>query len=164
MNDRPPGADHADLAWQFRLTTALAGKDAEHQAEIERLLSIITDIRGALDRLLASETGIAAIDYRRSMQTIARQLDSTSRANGLEAIGCPGEEADPSIHRVVATRHDPGVPADGVIEVVRHGYRYRDRIVPAEVIVSIGPDETATAMPGGTGPAAPQLSTDEERE
>ncbi len=155
MSDRPPGADHTDLAWQFRLTTALAGKEAEHQAETESLLSIITDIRGALDRLLASGTGIGTVDYRRSIQTIARQLDSALRAHGLEAIGCPGEEADPSIHRVVATRHDPGVPTDGVIEVVRHGYRYRDRIVPAEVIVSIGPDQTATSMPGGTGPAAP---------
>ena len=129
MSDRPPGADRHRPSLAVQAHHCPRGKEAEHQAETESLLSIITDIRGALDRLLASGTGIGTVDYRRSIQTIARQLDSALRAHGLEAIGCPGEEADPSIHRVVATRHDPGVPTDGVIEVVRHGYRYRDRIV-----------------------------------
>ena len=149
-----------DLDWQFRLANALASKDAEHLAETERLLAVITAARSALDRLASAddpgETKRAGetkepgetkeangASTNRTARLIAETMDAALRDIGVETIGKRGEDADPLIHRIVGTEPSSGTPADQVVDVLRHGYRYRGLIEPADVIISVPPPNHA---------------------
>ena len=60
------------------------------------------------------------------------------RRHGITPVNALGQPFDPNLHHALATKVDPGQPANTVVEVVKEGYRIHERLLrPAEVIVAI---------------------------
>lgn len=122
---------------------ALAARDAAHRAHTERLLLVCADTLDACGRLLADGPGGAdPVAYHRSLELVARQLESAVTGEGLELFGRVGERADPATHHVVEVRAAPsGAGDDEVLEVVRRGYRYRGQVLRAARVVVAAADD-----------------------
>lgn len=101
-------------------------------------------LRGFLDILDNLERGLAQTNDDRSplaqgMQMILSQAHAWMKSEGLERIKTLQATFDPAIHEAVGAieseNHGPGM----IVEEVRSGYRWSDRILrPAGVIVAKG--------------------------
>lgn len=123
---------------------ALAARDAAHRALTEDLLLVLADALDSFDRLLAEGTAADPQAYRRSLELIARQLESSLSGQGVEPVGRVGERADPATHHVAGVRTAPGAADDEVLEILQRGYRYRGHVLrAARVVVAVngGPEQ-----------------------
>lgn len=152
---RPGPGDDSDLFWHVKLSRELADRDSQHQAETERLVAVLLTTLSDLDGLLALRHQDAA-RYRRGAELVSRKLAAALRDTGVQLIGTPGEPLDPAVHKVIGIAESPGIPPDHVTQVLRHGYQYRGRVTPADVMVS--------AVPDAGQPDSSQPNTDEEQE
>lgn len=68
------------------------------------------------------------------------QLVSVLKDKGIEEIVPDGEEFDPQFHEGVSHLPHDEVPENCVIETIRSGYRFKDKLIrAATVVVSSGP-------------------------
>ena len=72
------------------------------------------------------------------MTLILKQLNDLLNENGLQPIEAEKKKFDPNLHEAIA--HEPSeFPEETVIQQIRRGYRFRDRLLrPARVVVSSG--------------------------
>lgn len=160
--DQPgSGTADGDLLWRLTLSRELAKQDGRHQAETGRLIAVLLDALSDLDGLLALGN-VGAARYRRGTEIVSRRLAAALREAGVELIGVPGEPLDPAIHCVIGTAESPGTPPEHVTQVLRHGYQYRGRVTPADVMVSAAPEADPPSARGQS--VSNQLGTDEEQE
>ncbi|MFB3786902.1 MAG: nucleotide exchange factor GrpE [bacterium] len=76
-------------------------------------------------------------NWLNTLETMYRRLQSTLEKEGLVAIESLGQKLDLSVHEVVQTREEPGVPDNTVVEELVKGYRFGRRILrDAKVIVA----------------------------
>jgi molecular chaperone GrpE (heat shock protein) len=124
--------EHADRT--LELATALS----EHDQSIRRLLWGLVEVVDSFDRLLALGPDTAFESYLASVRSTANMLTRMLADNGVELIGRQGEIADPDTHQLVDVTDTPDAPEDTVLSVVRHGIRYRGKLIrPAAVITSV---------------------------
>ncbi|GAA1895842.1 hypothetical protein GCM10009837_17270 [Streptomyces durmitorensis] len=129
-------ATAARLAYENSL--ALTARDAAHRALTEQLLLVLADTLDSFDRLLAEGADVDPNSYRRSLELIARQLETALTGQGVEPVGRVGERADPATHHVTEVRTAPGAADDEVLEIVQRGYRYRGHVLrAARVVVAV---------------------------
>lgn len=70
------------------------------------------------------------------LAALERSLMSRARQAGLEQVSC-GAGFDPLIHESIDVRQIPGIESGTIVEIVRSGWRYRDRLIrPALVVVN----------------------------
>jgi len=83
----------------------------------------------------------------KGVELSVRKLEDALRAHGLEAIEAVGKPFDPKVHEAIGHEESSEHPEDTVVEVLRPGYRVRDRVVrPALVKVARPP-----ALPAAGG-------------
>jgi len=103
---------------------------------IARLLPALDDLHKALDHKPAG------IDepWVKGVELSVRKLEEPLGAHGLEAIDAVGKRFDPSVHEAIGHEESAEQPEDTVLQVLRRGYRLRDRVVrPALVKVARRP-------------------------
>ncbi|MFG2498052.1 nucleotide exchange factor GrpE [Streptomyces sp. NPDC048441] len=133
-------ATTARLAYENSL--ALAAQDAAHRALSEQLLLVLADTLDSFDRLLAEEATADPASYRRSLELIARQLETAMTGQGVEPVGRVGERAEPATHHVAEVRTAPGAADDEVLEILQRGYRYRGQVLRAARVIVAVPGDT----------------------
>ena len=128
----------------------LAGEDL-----IRKVLAIADDFDLAIDNRpaeLADDSwveGVAAID--RKLRTL---LDSEG-VSQIEAV--PGTPFDPRAHEAIANVPGTGRAEGEIVDVVRRGYKLRDRVIrPALVAVAAG--DPADATPGRAAGGDPRTN------
>jgi molecular chaperone GrpE len=110
---------------------------------ISRLLPGLDDLHKALEHT-PEGTDEAWV---KGLELSVRKLEDALRAHGLEAIEAVGKQFDPSVHEAIGHEESSDHPEDTVIQVLRPGYRIRDRVVrPALVKVARPP-----ALPSADG-------------
>ncbi len=126
----------------------LAGEDL-----IRKVLSIADDFDLAIDNRPAE---LADNSWAEGVTAIDRKLRALLESEGVTAIeASPGTQFDPRQHEAIANVPGTGRPEGDVVDVVRRGYKLRDRVIrPALVAVAEGdagnaPD--ALADGGATG-------------
>jgi len=103
---------------------------------ISRLLPGLDDLHKALDH---TPEGIDEA-WVKGVELSVRKLEDALRAHGLEAIDAVGKPFDPKVHEAIGHEESSEHPEDTVVEVLRPGYRVRDRVVrPALVKVARPP-------------------------
>jgi len=76
-------------------------------------------------------------NWLKTLDTMYRRLLSTLEKEGLVAIESVGKMLDLSVHEVVQTREEPGVPDNTIVEELVKGYRFGRRVLrDAKVIVA----------------------------
>lgn len=119
----------------------LAGEDL-----IRKVLAIADDFDLAVENQPPELAGNAWVD---GVAAIDRKLRALLESEGVSPIEAPaGTRFDPREHEAIATVPAPGRPEGEIVDVVRRGYRLRDRVIrPALVAVASG-EPTTDAAPG----------------
>jgi molecular chaperone GrpE len=69
------------------------------------------------------------------MEMIERQLREFMSGSGVEAIDAVGAKFDPHLHEAVSQEEDATAPEGQVIRQLRRGFRLRDRLLRAAMVV-----------------------------
>lgn len=100
---------------------------------IEALLPIVD----AFERALQAEAGPSTENYRKGVELIYKQLIDLLARRGVHPLDTVGQLFDPRYHQAVTYEASPGHPEGEVIEEVRRGYLFGDRLLrPAMVKVA----------------------------
>lgn len=104
----------------------------------ERLLPVLDSFELGL---AASEGARDAAAIADGMRMTFNQLMSALREEGLEVVDATNAPFDPHLHEAVSTMESAGAPEGHVIQQVRKGYKFKDRLIrPAAVIVAKAPE------------------------
>ncbi len=102
------------------------------QAVITALLTVIDDIGRA------DEHGELVGGFKAVADALTAELDKF----GLEQYGEPGEEFDPQIHDAVFhTGTSAEVSTTSIAQVMKVGYRLKDKVIRAAVVSVVDPEE-----------------------
>lgn len=90
--------------------------------------------------LLAAKSNEAAASIVSGMEMVRRQLEDVLHQFGVEGMDASGHPFDPNFHEAVAQEPSAEVPEGHVVRQLRKGYRLKERLVRAAlVVVSGGP-------------------------
>jgi molecular chaperone GrpE len=74
------------------------------------------------------------------MEMVRRQLVDFLQQHGVEVVEAEGKPFDPNVHEAVSQEVSDAVPEGSVVRQLRKGYRLKDRLLRASlVVVSSGP-------------------------
>ena len=100
---------------------------------LEALLPIVD----AFERALQVEAGSSAEGFRKGVELIYKQLVDVLTRQGVRPVDAVGQVFDPRVHQAVTYEVSPGHPEGEVIEEVRRGYVFGNRLLrPAMVKVA----------------------------
>lgn len=109
-----------------------------NEAVLEKLIPILDNFEMALTAANAANTSVDSL--RSGVQMIAQQLKSAMSDAGLQEIDATGQPFDPNFHEALSQQESADVPEGNVLQQVRKGYRFRERLLrPASVIVAKKP-------------------------
>jgi len=113
-----------------------------NEALLGKLISVLDNFEIALASA-ASLTGGSGESFRAGVALIQSQLRNVLVEAGLEEVDAAGQPFDPNLHEAVAQRESSEVSDGHVLQQMRKGYKYWDRLLrPASVVVA-----TALAPP-----------------
>ena len=69
------------------------------------------------------------------MEMIERQLKEFMSGSGVEMIETVGAKFDPNLHEAVSQEEDANTPEGNIIRQLRRGFRLRDRLLRAAMVV-----------------------------
>ena len=109
----------------------------------EGLLQKLVPVLEHLDMALAAAP-VAGPQPGHSLQAgvsmIGQQLKNVLAEAGLEEVEALGKPFDPNLHEALSQQETSDVPEGQVVQQLRRGYRFRDRLLrPASVVVAKQP-------------------------
>ena len=109
----------------------------------EGLLQKLVPVLEHLDMALAAPQ-TAALEASQSLQAgvsmICQQFRGVLAEAGLEEIDALGKPFDPNLHEALSQQETPEVPEGQVVQQLRRGYKFRDRLLrPASVVIAKQP-------------------------
>src|ERR1035437_5352743 len=101
---------------------------------LQKLLPVLDNFEMALtaaqtaqgDKLASLQSGVAMIQ---------QQLKSALAETGLEEIDAAGKPFDPAFHEAVSQQESADVPEDHVLQQLRKGYKFKDRLLRAATVI-----------------------------
>lgn len=104
---------------------------------VEKLVPVLDSFELGLTAARNSE---GAESIASGMEMVKRQLEDVLHQFGVEAVEATGLPFDPNMHEAVAQEPSKDVAEGAVVRQLRKGYRLKDRLVRAAlVVVSGGP-------------------------
>jgi molecular chaperone GrpE len=119
----------------------LAGEDL-----IRKVLAIADDFDLAIENRPPELAGNAWVE---GVTAIDRKLRALLDSEGVRPVEAePGKPFDPREHEAIVTIPGTGRPEGEIVDVVRRGYKLRDRVLrPALVAVAAAPEPAEPAPP-----------------
>jgi len=111
-------------------------RDEDHKraqaALLERLLPVLDNFEfGMMEVRKGDPKSPIAV----GMEMIERQLKEFMSGSGVEVIDATGVKFDPNLHEAVSQEEDAATPEGNVVRQVRRGFRLRDRLLRAAMVV-----------------------------
>jgi len=101
---------------------------------IIKLLPVVDELELAINH---ADPGGPADSWLEGVKLIQRKVTSLLESEGVSKITSVGVEFNPLEHEAVGTEDTTKYPPGYIVEVVRNGYRLRDRVIqPAQVVVA----------------------------
>ena len=146
-------AARADENWERLLRTTADFENFKKRAAREKqeaikfanegLLQKLVPVLEHLDMALAAGQAAgpeAGQSLQAGIQMICQQLKSVLAEAGLEELDALGQPFDPNLHEALAQKETPDAPEGQVVQQLRKGYKFRDRLLrPAGVVVAKHP-------------------------
>ena len=150
-------ATKADENWERLLRTTADFENFKKRAAREKTESaqyasaaLLTKILPVLDNfemaLAAAQNakGEKLASLQSGVTMIQQQLKSILAEAGLEEIDAAGKPFDPTFHEAVSQQESAEVAEDHVLQQLRKGYKFKDRLLrPATVVVAKKPAAAA---------------------
>lgn len=153
FNELKERAAKADEHWDRLLRTTADFDNFKKRAAREKQEAIKFANEGLLEKLIpvldnfdmafsAGQTSQAKAAH--SLQTginmIYQQFKRALTEIGLEEVNADGKPFDPNLHEAVSQKETAEVPEGQVVQQLRKGYKFRDRLLrPASVVVARQP-------------------------
>lgn len=110
-----------------------------NEALIEKLLPVVDNFEAALAAANSPQGGNLD-SLKLGINMIYTQLKGFLTDSGVEEIDALNKPFDPNLHEAVSQQASGDAPEDQVVQQMRKGYRYRDRLIrPAMVVVAKKP-------------------------
>ena len=126
----------------FKKRAARERQDASrlaNEALLGKLVPVLDNFEMALTAANSAQ-GASVEALKTGVTMIHSLLKSTLTDAGLEEIEAAGKPFDPNIHEAVSQAESAAVPEGHVLQQLRKGYRFRERLLrPATVVVSKKP-------------------------
>jgi molecular chaperone GrpE len=111
-----------------------------NESLIEKLLPIVDNFEAALAAANAPQGGGNVDSLRTGINMIHTQLKNFLNEAGVEEIDAMSKPFDPNLHEAVSQQPSEEAPEGQVLQQMRKGYRFRDRLIrPAMVVVAKKP-------------------------
>lgn len=155
IEDLKTRAAKADENWERLLRTTAdfenfkkrAAREKTESAQyatfslLQKLLPVVDNFEMALAAAKNPEVpqgGIAS--FQSGVQMIQQQLKNVLAEAGLEEVEATGKRFDPMVHEAVSRQESADVAEDHVLQQLRKGYRFKERLLrPASVVVARKP-------------------------
>jgi molecular chaperone GrpE len=142
------GAEHYDRL--LRLTAdfdnfkkrAARERDETRRAATEAMLGKLLPVLDNFDMALAAtnQANVTVETLKVGVSMIHTQLRQVFSDSGVDAVDAVGLPFDPAIHEAVSQQETTDVPEGQVVQQLRKGYRFKDRLLrPATVVVAKKP-------------------------
>jgi molecular chaperone GrpE len=102
---------------------------------VEKLVPVLDSFELGLQ---AAKSNEAAAPIVSGMEMVKRQLEDVLHQFGVEPVDATGNPFDPNFHEAVAQEPSEEVPEGNVVRQLRRGYRLRERLVRAALVVVSG--------------------------
>ncbi len=125
----------ADLE-NFRKRAAREKQDAlryANEALMTRLIPVLDNFEMAL--AAAGAVNASAESLKAGVVMISNQLKAALTEAGLEEVDANGQVFDPTWHEAVSEVESANVPEGQVVQQIRKGYKFRDRLLRAAAVV-----------------------------
>lgn len=124
----------------YRKRAVREKQDASRQAIeglLTRLLPVLDNFDGALAAMAGADSAAASVvdPIRAGVVMIHSQLKAVMVEAGLEEVEALGKPFDPTWHEAVSQLEVAEVPEGQVLQQLRKGYRCRDRLLRAAMVV-----------------------------
>jgi len=153
LNELKEKAAKADENWERLLRTTADLDNFKKRAAREKQDSIKFANESILQKLIPvldnfdmalsatqNEQGDAVQSLQTGVKMIHQQLKSALTESGLEEIEAAGKTFDPNLHEAVSQKETEEAPEGQVVQQLRKGYKFRDRLLrPATVVVARKP-------------------------
>lgn len=104
---------------------------------VEKLLPILDNFELGLNAAKSNESASSIVQ---GMEMVRKQLEDFLSQVGVETVQAEGVAFDPNLHEAVGQEPHPELPEGVVVRQLRRGFRLRERLVRAAmVVVSSGP-------------------------
>jgi molecular chaperone GrpE len=101
-------------------------------ALLERLLPVIDNFELGMVEVRKCDPASPIVV---GMEMIERQLKEFMTGAGVEAIEAEGAKFDPNLHEAISQEEDATAPEGQVLRQIRKGYRLRERLLRAAMVV-----------------------------
>jgi molecular chaperone GrpE len=126
----------------FKKRAAREKQDAikfTNEGLLQKLVPILDNFDMALAAVQSTDVA-SAQSLQTGVSMIHQQLRSALTDIGLEEIEAAGKPFDPNLHEAVSQKETAEVPEGQVVQQLRKGYKFRDRLLrPATVVVARQP-------------------------
>jgi len=126
----------------FKKRAAREKQDAikyANESLLQKLIPILDNLEMAQSATQAAQTD-AAQSLQTGVNMIHQQLKNALSEAGLEELDATGKTFDPNFHEAVSQQETNDLPEGQVVQQLRRGYKFRDRLLrPASVVVSKKP-------------------------
>jgi molecular chaperone GrpE len=107
---------------------------------LQKLIPILDNFEMALAAVSNESAAGSAQSLQQGVSMIASQLRNTLLEAGLEEIDATNQVFDPNLHEAVSQKETNEVREGNVVQQMRKGYKFRERLVrPASVVVAKKP-------------------------
>jgi molecular chaperone GrpE len=127
----------------FKKRAAREKQDAikfANESLLQKLIPVLDNFDMALAATQTSGKGDAVQSLQTGVSMIYQQLKSALTEAGLEELDAADKPFDPNVHEAVSQKETAEVPEGQVVQQLRKGYKFRDRLLrPASVVVAKHP-------------------------
>ena len=127
----------------FKKRAAREKQDAikfANESLLQKLIPVLDNFDMALAAAQTSGKGEAVQSLQTGVNMIYQQLKSALTEAGLEEVDAADKPFDPNLHEAVSQKETAEVPEGQVVQQLRKGYKFRDRLLrPASVVVAKHP-------------------------
>jgi molecular chaperone GrpE len=109
---------------------------------LQEFLPIVDAFERALESMDQGKGVLNELDqYHEGVELLYKQLLDTLGRVGVVPIESEGQPFDPHLHEALSRKESPDYEEDTVIQELRRGYLFKDRLLrPAQVIVAFNPE------------------------
>lgn len=111
-----------------------------NESLLQKLIPVLDNFDMALAAAQTSGKGDAVQSLQTGVNMIYQQLKAALAEAGLEELDAADKPFDPNFHEAVSQKETADVPEGQVVQQLRKGYKFRDRLLrPASVVVAKHP-------------------------
>jgi len=106
---------------------------------LQKLIPVLDNFDAALSAAQSAQTEVVQ-SLQTGVSMIYQQLRNSLVESGLEEVDATGKPFDPNLHEAVSQKETTEVPEGHVVQQLRKGYRFRERLLrPATVVIAKPP-------------------------